>query len=669
MAKGNESASFAINLEGNAASEAKRTADSMQALKERISAGVNSVREMNSSLKNLRGTSADVIAAKSELRARIDAEKQALSNATLEAIKAQKASGTLGQATKKLADDKAKLASVTADGSDRAKAFSAAIGTAGGPVAALKDKLSRLSDVAGKNGAGGAMSFLVLGVAGAIAGIVALTSAVASSLTSLGRFVVHAADAARSAALMREAAMGGNAQWGKNFGEQVDALSKKVPTSRAEIDKLGASLAKNNIGGQTWVDTLNAVTQASAALGDDAGSKLQEFITRGRQFQRFQLNPQEMIGSGLTFTEVSEALAKSMHIGVDKAKAALFEGRVKLADGAKALRDAIEKKFSTLNLRQMLSLDNIAKKLGETFDDLTKGIDLEPLLRGFKEIADIFDLSTVSGQALKQIISVFGNDLIGTFSKSTPLAKKFVYGLIIGALELTISYLKVRNAIRGMFSGDTLKKFDAANLAIRMGRDAAQGIAGAMAFAAAQVGAVVAAVGALSVGVYGVVDAFKSAGKTIGGWVADIRNTDWKATGIAIVDGLIGGLTSGAKRLRDAVLGLGEDVKRTFKETLGIHSPSKVFAEFGKHTTEGYEQGVEASSGRAQGAINAMVATPKSGRDASRGASVPVNVTVEINITAGSDARSIAAEVSSASVLEQITKAVTDALHGAGVPI
>jgi hypothetical protein len=40
--------------------------------------------------------------------------------------------------------------------------------------------------------------------------------------------------------------MNGNAQWGKNFGEQVDALALKVPTSKEKIDKLGMSLAKSD---------------------------------------------------------------------------------------------------------------------------------------------------------------------------------------------------------------------------------------------------------------------------------------------------------------------------------------------------------------------------------------------------------------------------------------
>jgi hypothetical protein len=40
---------------------------------------------------------------------------------------------------------------------------------------------------------------------------------------------------------------------------------------------------------------------------------------------------------------------------------------------------------------------------------------------------------------------------------------------------------------------------------------------------------------------------------------------------------------------------------------LGIHSPSKVFAEIGDNTAQGYAQGVEAGTPEAQGSLSTMV--------------------------------------------------------------
>jgi hypothetical protein len=660
VATSNEQATFAINLKGNAADAAKSTADAMEQLRLRILAGQGALKDMQGSLRNLRGSTDEVRQAKEELKAKLDAERVAVSKATLELLKQGKSYDKLGEQAKKNAKIKEEADKKAIE---KSKALSAAIGTAGGPLAAIRAKLSTLKDIAGEGGAGGAMSFLALGVAGLVAGLAALVVGVGAVAVGFGKFILKGADAARSARLLREALMGGNAQWTKNYGEQIDALALKVPTAKSEIEKLGASLAKNNIGGQTWVDTLNAATQASAALGDDAGAKIKEFVERGKLLQRFQINPQEMIGSGVSFDDVAQALSKSMKVGVQEAKAALFEGRVKLADGAAALRAAVEKKFAGINLRQMLSFDNLLKKLGETFDSFTKDVDLEPLVNGFKDLFSVFSLNEQSGQALKQIVEVFAKDLIGSFTTGTPLAKKFIYGLILGAQELTITYLKVRNAIRETFSNsETLKNVNLLKAALDAGKFIAVGFAvglGAVAIAVASVGAImVGSVLLVTTAVNAISDAIKGAYEYL-------KKLDFKDVAFSIIDGLVGGLSSGSaiSLLSNAVKGLGESAKKSFKETLGIHSPSKVFADFGESTTEGYAQGVEKGSDRAQGAVNSMVGAPSGG---GRGGAAP-NITVQI-FASGGNGKEVAAAVSEQSILEKLTEAVLDAMQGAGVP-
>ena len=616
MSKGNEQANFAINLGGDAAKVAKSTADELSKLRAKMQGGTDSMRTMNAALRNLKGGGAEAVAMAKDLKASIAAKKQALAQATVEALKLEKANGILGISDKKLTEAK-----------DRLKAR----------VESLKSA-----------------------VAGAAVAVVALTAAVAASLVSLGRFALTGADAARSADLLREAAMGGNGQWGKQYGEQVDALSKLVPTAREEIDKLGRSFASQNIGGQLLVDSMNAVAQASAALGDAAGAKVKSFIERAMLLGQpglFRISPQELIGTGVTFQQVAEQLATSMHVGVDKAKAALFDGRVKLADGARAMRAAIEKNLADINLRQMLSLPVLARKFEETLQDLTRGVKLEPLLKGLKDIASVFDLSTTSGQALKQLVTVFGSDLVGAFASSTPLAKKFLYGLILGAQELTMSYLRVRNSLREAFSGTGLDNVVLMSAAFDAGKLALKVFAAGIATTAIGIGAIAAAGGAAVAAVYGLVEAVKA------GWKS-FTTVDW---GDAIIDGLVSGITGGWDRLRSAVGGLAEKVKLTFKDALGIHSPSRVFAEYGENTTEGYSAGVERGAGGAQGAVDAMVKVPaSSGRGATAGA--PIHVEVHINAS-GSNAKEVAAQIASDSTIEKLTKALIDALHGAGIPV
>ena len=63
--------------------------------------------------------------------------------------------------------------------------------------------------------------------------------------------------------------------------------------------------------------------------------------------------------------------------------------------------------------------------------------------------------------------------------------------------------------------------------------------------------------------------------------------------GGAIIDGMISGITGALGRLREAVTGMGGSVIGWFKETLGINSPSRIFAEFGGNLLEGLVNGID----------------------------------------------------------------------------
>jgi hypothetical protein len=647
MAAGNEAANFQINMAGNAADVAKTTSSAMSDLKKRIDEQRGSLKELQSAYKGLTGSTDEVKRAKADLKTQIDAAKGAIKAQSAE-LKSQKAAyKTSSEGAKKLKEDTKKLAEE------------------------IKKKKAIAEKIEANKVAREASDLEML--TGVYTGLVTVLAAVAVGFISAGiaaaKFVLRGADAARSVGLLREAAMGGNAAWGKNFGEQVDALARKVPTSKAEIDKLGMSLAKSRIGGQVWVDTLNAVTQASAALGDDAGAKIKEFVERGRLMGRMQINPQEMIGTGVDFKDVAEALSTSMKIGVKDAQQALFEGRVKLADGAAALRLAVEKKVGGVNLRQMLSLDNLLKKLGESFDELTKGIDLEPMLKGFKEIANIFSITTTSGQALKQIVEVFGKELAGSFTSTTPLAKKLVYGIILGAQEIVIAYLKVKNALKETFGDvEVAKNLEVMKVALVAGKIAAYGMGAAVLMTAGFIAAAAAPFIILGVAIGTIVYSGVQLVKTIFSIGAILRDTDWKALGGSIVDGLINGLSEKAGALSAAVKGLGARIKNAFTGELEIRSPSKAFFRYGENIDEGAAQGVEAN-GRAESAVQSMVSVPAGGgAGGSRAGGAPVTVNVTINAS-GANGKEVADAITSESVIEQLSRIILNAVQGGGVPV
>jgi len=84
--------------------------------------------------------------------------------------------------------------------------------------------------------------------------------------------------------------------------------------------------------------------------------------------------------------------------------------------------------------------------------------------------------------------------------------------------------------------------------------------------------------------------------------------------GAQIMDGLLGGLSAGFAKVKAKVTEIGNTIKGAFQSTLGIHSPSRVFAEFGNFINQGLQIGLAKSADRpigesvrvAQGVANAF---------------------------------------------------------------
>lgn len=75
-----------------------------------------------------------------------------------------------------------------------------------------------------------------------------------------------------------------------------------------------------------------------------------------------------------------------------------------------------------------------------------------------------------------------------------------------------------------------------------------------------------------------------------------------------IVNGLINGLTAGLGAVKEAIGSIGDASIGWFKEKLGIHSPSRVFAELGGFTMAGLTQGLE---GGQKGPLDALTSMSK----------------------------------------------------------
>jgi len=81
------------------------------------------------------------------------------------------------------------------------------------------------------------------------------------------------------------------------------------------------------------------------------------------------------------------------------------------------------------------------------------------------------------------------------------------------------------------------------------------------------------------------------------------RFTDF---GGMLIDGLVNGITNNLGRAKDAITGAGESTISWFKEKLGIHSPSRVFAQLGDFTMQGLAQGLSGGEGGPMQALTSI---------------------------------------------------------------
>lgn len=660
-----QEAKFSLVLDDQVSSAATSAGDSLDSLRQRIAGGEDAIKNMRAAFNSLRGSTDAVKAAKAELTAKLNSERDAVSAANLQLLKSGSTYNSVAAKAKKLATEQEALKKSA--GAEKAKSMSAALSAAGGPVGGLVGKLQGLKDMLG--GAGGKMGAMTFAAAGLVAAALAVVAAVGAATYALGRWIVTSANTARSAGLVREA-FAGSAKNAANLGTQVDALAAKVPTSKAALNDLAVALMKSKLGGQATVDTFNAVGQASAALGDEAGGKIKEFIERGRLMGRMHLDPREMLeGFGdLNFDDVAKALAKNTGKTVQAAANELRTGRTKLGDGAKAMRDAVEKKFGGLNLRKMMSLEVLSEKLKEKLADLTSGVNLEPLLKGFASLSEMFDSSSVTGAALKSLMTAFGNTMGSLLTASMPFIKQFMRGMILGALDLGIGLLQLRNWLRRTF-GDSkvLSGINWMNMALEAGKATINVVVASVILLAAGVALLIAPFVALYVAWQKAGEAGTAIGTAIRKFFMGL---DLSAAGVAIVDGLIAGLKAGAKKLYDAVRGLGDGVKKAFTGKLEIQSPSKAFFRYGENIDEGAAQGVE-RNGRAQSAVDGMVSTPasssaKAGSVSATSGDVTVNFVYQAAAGAGGD---VASQVNESSVRAALVKIIQEAAIGRGVPV
>lgn len=642
-------AKFSIGLDSNVAQVADESTAAMEGFSDAITESRSKIATLNDTMKLLKGSGEELKEEKEKLTAAILGEKNAIARNSLELLKQGTSYGKVQDAAKKR--HKAELEALKESKAKREE-----------DVKKWEARQKELATIQKKylaNVAASQASALASAV-GFYAGVV--TAATGATLAII-KFGVQSADTARTQNLVREATSG-SAENARNLGEQIDDLTDRVRLSKGQLNDLANSMLKSGIGGKTLVATLNATAQANAALGDDAGAKLRSIVEAGRLSQRLgPINPLEtLVGTGIDFNSLAASVAKGMKVTVEEAKSALYEGRVPLEAGAEAIRDAVEGKLGKINKGLLLSLPAQAQKLEDRLTNLFSGTNVEGFEKSLDKVSSLFDEGSVTGEVLKGAITKIGNGLAVVIEKGVPIVESFIKGFVTGGLEVFAIANKLQTQFDKTFGGSA-GKIDWAKTAFIAAKGAAIALVAAVTLVAAALEGGLAAYLATRDGIQSVVDAAKGAALAIGKQVVE-----WVNAGKDLVAGFIDGLLGfgSSARIKEAVKGLANDAKSAIKAQLGIQSPSKVFALYGKQTSEGYAEGIDEGAPRASQAAErlapeaprASVASAPTG--GSRGGPITLNVTIHAN---GTDAP----KVQDPAFLTMMAKTIEEMLLGAGV--
>lgn len=460
-------ATFSINFESDP-SNVVSTADALETLKRKADASMAAVAAGNAKLRDLRGTSADVVSIKQKLNAVIDAERSNIAAAALSMVKQGTSLKEMTMATKaaELAakdNAKAQLASKKAaeEAAKGQKGMGDALAYVGGPASSLKSQLSGLSELLTSENA----SAIVLGGGLAIlaAAAVAAGAAFMAGAVALGHFIVVSGDLNRSLQLSRQW-IAGSAADSARMGDQIDRLRQKIPLTTDALSKLYASTRAGFDGarasGQDILNIVTAVGAAQAAGADSAAAKLREIGERGKNTGRVRVDTGfnsfsggaggkgELAGTGLDPAGLAAGVADAMKISLSKAMTLLRTTGVDMATYAKAAVYATNKAFGEINAAKLLSLDSISQRLRDDWSSLTKGVNLEPILRGLDRLERLFSTSTPSGYALKAMFTSLGvvfGDLAG---KGAPLVETAIRVMILEATKLETKFVQLEIVVR-----------------------------------------------------------------------------------------------------------------------------------------------------------------------------------------------------------------------------
>jgi hypothetical protein len=567
-----ETAKFALELEDGISSSSESAQDALQSLQSQIERDSKALRNMKKAMKDMQaGTSMDVSAYR-KLQAEIDATQNSIAEARASFVNLGGDFSKLGQKAKKT-----KLGpSVESEGLREMLGATSALP---GPLGKLGGSLGNTSSmVTGLSGAMGAAAVVAVGLAAVFvaltAALVALAAATAQATAKLVQYSVAQADALRSERLRLEG-LGLTRFWyrmtakdASDMSEAIGRVASRVPAARSAVASLGAEVHQLGLRGQAAEQALESLSLAQA-VGGERGLAQMRMLVRGLRFTR---------------------------------------------DGMSRLAEFTQRTYGDVAAKQMLSLAMLSTKLKDSIEAMFSGLNVEPLLAGLYRLTQLFSQNTESGRALKSIMEAIIGPIAQELTGAIPAIERFFLTLVLFGLDVAIGFVRARNAIRRSLGSGLLGALLSSEGAMHLFKVAlvAVGlIAGGLIATFALLGFMV--IGLLTpllfvaTAIYKAYQAFQRFSSQVARAAKAFREGGWRAAGASIVDGIVEGLSDGWARLQAKVRDMATAALGTFREVLGIRSPSRIFAQVGLAIPQGVAQGIAQGAPAAQDAASAMI--------------------------------------------------------------
>jgi predicted nucleic acid-binding Zn-ribbon protein len=471
------------------------------------------------------------------------------------------------------------------DAATNLSTFRGALGDIGGPIAEFGERLlfpaQAFVDLREKFGTGtAAMTVAGFGLVRVLTALVtalaAVGAAAVAAVAALGAFAVKASNARRELELTREAAA------------RLTPALRGIPWDDIASDTLVAE------------SRLRELTKSLRAAGVEA-SDLPAALRAAATAER-------ALGAG----------------GADRFVEQLRDGTASV----KEMADAINRDLGDIAARRLLGLESQSLRFKRNLGGLFDGFNIEPALKGLASLVALFDESTATGRAMKAALGAVLDPIIENAREAAWAVEAFALGFAIG---LTKIYSKAKPTIDRI---SELLGLDGADWQLEEVLDAVaaagQRLAPVFVAAALVFGALATAVGVVVAAVLGVYAVFSELNQLIGRGIvivaqfaAELVNSvvgaasdsisalsgvlgEFTSMGGSMIDGLVQGITAGTSRLISAITGAVGGAVDAAKGALGIASPSKVFAEMGDQTGEGYVRGVKQQRDAAHTAVREL---------------------------------------------------------------